>query len=155
MSSLPLTNPQFYLMTEDMLPNILIIENQSYPIGWSEQIFKGCLDEKQYISQVLMIGEAIVGYYVVQKILDEYHILNICVSPDYLGKGFGRFQLEVIQESAQSAFINRILLEVRASNKVARKLYTSSGFHIIGKRKGYYPAVDGREDAHVMELALS
>ena len=155
MSSSSSLNPQFHLMTEDMLPNILIIENQSYPVGWSEQIFKDCLDEKQYLSQVLKINENIIGYYVVQKILDEYHILNICVAPDYLGKGFGRCQLEAIQESAESTFMNRILLEVRASNKVARKLYTSSGFHIIGKRKGYYPAQDGREDAHVMELALS
>ena len=146
---------QFHLMTEDMLDDILIIENLSYPIGWSEQVFKDCLNKQQYFSQVLKDGEKIIGYYVVQKIVDEYHILNICVAPEYLGEGFGRFQLNAIQESAESEFINRILLEVRASNKAARKLYTSSGFHIIGKRKGYYPTQDGREDAHVMELALS
>jgi len=145
---------QFQQMTAEMLPHVLIIESQSYPVGWSVQLFKDCI-KNNYLCKVLMFEQQIVGYYVVQKIVDEYHLLNLCVAPDYLGKGLGRFQLETIQKSADTEFINRILLEVRAGNKIARKLYTSSGFHIIGKRKGYYPLNNGREDAHVMELALS
>ena len=146
-------NIQFVQMSAEMLPLILVIENQSYPVSWSEQIFKDCI-KSNYLCQVLKIDGTIAGYYVVQNIIDEYHILNICVAPDFLTKGLGRLLLNAILKRAEAAAMNRILLEVRASNKVARKLYVSSGFHIIGKRKGYYPIFEGREDAHVMELAL-
>lgn len=147
-------SPYFETMTLDMLPDILPIEQKSYPVGWSQQIFTDCIN-KQYLCKVMKLGQQIIGYYVVQVILDEHHILNVCVTPELLGQGLGRMQLQVIIAEATSNNMNRILLEVRASNKVARKLYTSSDFHIIGKRKGYYPLGDGREDAHVMELALS
>jgi ribosomal-protein-alanine N-acetyltransferase len=43
---------------------------------------------------------------------------------------------------------------VRPSNQRARALYRSAGFHEIGRRRGYYPAPDGREDAIVMKVAL-
>ena len=148
-----LLSTQFFAMTENMLPEILIIENSSYPVGWSTQVFKDCLINK-HTCQVLRFNEQIVGYYIVQKILDEYHILNLCVATDYLGQGLGRLLLNTILDKAQNDFMNRVLLEVRASNNIAKKLYKSSGFQIIGKRKGYYLLVDGKEDAHVMELAL-
>ena len=146
--------PQFARMAIDMLPQILIIENQSYSMGWSAQLFIDCIN-KNYLCQVIKLDDVIAGYSIVQKIVDEHHILNICVAPNFLNKGLGRYQLKDIIKRAESAAMNRILLEVRASSKIARKLYMSAGFHIIGKRKGYYPHPDGREDAHVMELALS
>lgn len=151
------STPYFVPMTEEMLPVILDIESRAYPIGWSSQLFKDCL-QKQYLCQVMMIDDEVAGYYVVQTIVDEFHILNICVSPELQGLGLGRYQLQSILKQARTDLMNRILLEVRASNRAARKLYTSTGFHIIGKRKNYYPLAEategGREDAQVMELAL-
>jgi len=140
----------------------MIIESQSYPVGWTVKLFKDCFRE-QYITQVLKSGDTIVGYYIVQKVLDEFHILNLCVAPEYTGQGFGKFQLAAIIDKANSENINRILLEVRASGKIARKLYRNAGFEVIGKRKNYYPTSDkesadeeqaAREDAFVMELPL-
>jgi len=159
-------SPQFAVMTQAMLPEILIIENQSYAVGWSVQLFKDCLN-KNYQCTVMTIEQQIIGYSIIQIILDEYHILNLCVSPDFQGRGLGKYQLQSIMELAQTANMNRILLEVRASNKIARKMYSRSGFQIIGKRKNYYPqpvdycsneasdVLNKREDAHVMELALA
>jgi ribosomal-protein-alanine N-acetyltransferase len=43
-----------------------------------------------------------------------------------------------------------MFLEVRPSNPNAIKLYQSLGFNEIGRRKDYYPARKGREDALVM-----
>ena len=50
---------------------------------------------------------------------------------------------------AQEAF-----LEVRASNQTAARLYERYGFNEIGRRRNYYPAVGGREDALVMACSL-
>ena len=143
----------FTPMTLELLPSILVIENQAYPIPWSEQTFKDCIT-KDYVCQLMTIKEHIIGYHIVQVILDEYHILNICISPDYQGQGLGKYQLQTIKDRAESEMMNRILLEVRASNKAAKNLYLKSGFQQIGKRKNYYPNTTGREDAFVLELAL-
>ncbi|MFT5520535.1 MAG: ribosomal-protein-alanine N-acetyltransferase [Enterobacterales bacterium] len=143
----------FTPMTLEMLPSILVIENQAYPIPWSVQTFKDCIT-KDYVCKLMLLKGQVIGYHIVQVILDEYHILNICVSKDYQGKGFGKYQLQAIKDKAESELMNRILLEVRASNKIAKNLYLKSGFQQIGKRKNYYPISDGREDAFVLELAL-
>ncbi|MCG9958445.1 ribosomal-protein-alanine N-acetyltransferase, partial [Pseudomonas aeruginosa] len=45
-------------------------------------------------------------------------------------------------------------LEVRASNQAAYRLYERYGFNEIGRRRDYYPAVGGREDALVMACTL-
>jgi len=43
---------------------------------------------------------------------------------------------------------------VRPSNAAAMSLYESVGFNEIGRRPGYYPASNGREDALVMAMEL-
>ena len=143
----------FESMTIEMLSSVLIIENQAYPIPWSVQSFKDSIS-KDYFCQVMLLDEKIIGYFIIQIILDEFQILNICISPDYQGKGLGKLQLLEIVKLAETKLMNRISLEVRASNKVAKNLYQNSGFHQIGKRKNYYPTESGKEDAYVLELAL-
>ena len=54
----------------------------------------------------------------------------------------------------RAAGISEAFLEVRPSNIAAIRLYQSLGFEQIGIRRGYYQAVDGREDAIVLKLAL-
>ena len=45
-------------------------------------------------------------------------------------------------------------LEVRASNTSAYRLYERYGFNEVGRRRGYYPSAEGREDALVMACTL-
>jgi len=45
-------------------------------------------------------------------------------------------------------------LEARPSNTAAIRLYQSLGFVQIGVRRGYYQAVDGREDAIVLKRRI-
>ena len=47
-----------------------------------------------------------------------------------------------------------MLLEVRPSNAKALALYENYGFQVIGRRKAYYPAAEGREDALVLRREL-
>ena len=50
--------------------------------------------------------------------------------------------------------LDGVLLEVRPSNAVARRLYASEGFREVHVRRGYYPSAEGREDAILMALPL-
>lgn len=61
-----------------------------------------------------------------------------------------------MRHDAAPAFTRRqdaesVLLEVRASNEAALRLYSSLGFERVGLRRQYYP--DG-EDAVLMTLLL-
>jgi ribosomal-protein-alanine N-acetyltransferase len=95
-----------------------------------------------------------IGYSVVQSVLDEVHLLNICVEPGFQGKGFGRQILSHVIDLALEQSASIVVLEVRASNFRAQQLYLSTGFNEMSVRRGYYPAEQGREDGILMGLEL-
>lgn len=70
------------------------------------------------------------------------------------GLGLGRHLLRHLLDAIRWSGAERVFLEVRPSNPVAKTLYESIGFQQIERRPRYYPALGGREDALVMELAL-
>jgi ribosomal-protein-alanine N-acetyltransferase len=99
-------------------------------------------------------GSQQVGHGVINLILDEAHLLNITVKPQSQGRGLGLRLLEHLMMRARERGGRECFLEVRASNGPAYRLYERYGFNEIGRRRGYYPAVDGREDALVMACTL-
>lgn len=95
------------------------------------------------------------GFALYTRLLDEGSISNIAVAPAFQGRGFGRQLLQAILVLMRQADVRRCLLEVRASNTVARALYESEGFAFDGIRRGYYSTLSGdREDALLMSSLL-
>jgi len=84
----------------------------------------------------------------------EAHILNLCVGETYRCRGVGRRLLTSLIERATAAGMGDAFLEVRPSNTAAIRLYLALGFEQVGMRRGYYQAVNGREDAAVLRRAL-
>ncbi|MEE9493503.1 MAG: ribosomal protein S18-alanine N-acetyltransferase [Gammaproteobacteria bacterium] len=128
------------------LEAVMSIENSAYEFPWSIGIFRDCL-KAGYDGWCLDIDETLIGYSVLSRGAGEAHILNITITPEQQGKGYGRKLLEHMQYLAKRYQVECLLLEVRSSNKAAKYLYESSGFNEIGRRPGYYPASQGREDA--------
>jgi ribosomal-protein-alanine N-acetyltransferase len=87
--------------------------------------------------------------------VDEVHLLNITVAPEYQRQGWARVMLEALATWARGRGAEWLWLEVRVSNARALGVYEAHGFRRVGQRKGYYPAGRGeREDAVVMSLHL-
>ncbi|QCU90597.1 ribosomal protein S18-alanine N-acetyltransferase [Thiomicrorhabdus sediminis] len=128
---------QYMRTMEDRdLRHVAAIEQQAYDYPWTEAGFERCLE--QGINFVFCdLDEQIIGYCCILTVLDEAHLLNLCVSPRVQGKGIGRQALVKILERLQSRY-SVVLLEVRESNHKARKLYQSLGFVEDGMRKNYY-----------------
>lgn len=135
------------------LPEIVAIEEAAHPYPWSEAIFEDCLRAGYRLDGAFLRGQ-LIGYSVVMSVLDERHLLNLCVDPADQRRGVGRFLLERLFDSARAEGARCVILEVRAGNAAAIALYESAGFTEIGHRKAYYPAPDGREDARVMRCLL-
>jgi [ribosomal protein S18]-alanine N-acetyltransferase len=129
------------------------IERRAYPVPWSYGVFFDCLVAR-YDCQALWRGDRVLGYFIGQRVLDEAHLLNVCVDPDCQHQGLGELLMQEWLLLAASSGCGRALLEVRVSNLSAQALYQKLGFKQIGYRKGYYPALEGREDGIVMALML-
>lgn len=109
-----------------------------------------------HILRVLACDGTVVGFAEYQQVLDEGHLLGIAVLPQFQGQGLGRTFLDALLRDMRQSGCARCLLEVRVSNRPAVRLYEGAGFRLDGRRKGYYPASDGKtaEDALLYSRAL-
>ena len=98
----------------------------------------------------------LIGYCVAMSGVDEMHLLNITVAPTARRRGHARHLLAELVRLCRRSGATRLWLEVRESNAEARDAYSRLGFAPVGRRKGYYPAPEGRrEDAVVMSPRTS
>lgn len=101
---------------------------------------------------------ALVGYALVARLPFDAELQAIGVDPAHRHLGLGCALMQAVMLKAAEWQSERLLLEVRASNKAAISLYQRFDFKVDGQRKGYYPAVQGaagREDALLMSRTLS
>jgi ribosomal-protein-alanine N-acetyltransferase len=144
---------RFRAMTPFDVPAVGAVERAAYPYPWSEGIFRDCL-RVGYLCRVAEQAGDVVAYGVVAMGAGEAHILNVCVASGMRGRGIGRRMMQLLLERSAQAGMHDVFLEVRPSNPHAIALYQSLGFNEVGRRRGYYQADGGREDALVLKLSL-
>lgn len=145
--------PLIRAVTEQDLPEILKLEKESYPFPWTWGIFQDCI-RVGYECLLMELERDVCSYTVFSVTADECHILNLCVGKEYRGNGISRIMLEHTIGKAQILGAKYAYLEVRPTNEVAINLYTSFGFEQIARRRGYYPAENGREDALMLARSI-
>ncbi len=142
-------------MTVRDVDAVMEIETRAYSFAWSRGNFVDSL-AAGYAAEVLHLIDGgqvtLAGYFVAMAGVDELHLLNITVSPDWQGRGLGWGLLQSVELLGRERGLSQLFLEVRESNHRARTLYRRFGFAEVGLRRGYYPAATGREDAVVMRL---
>ncbi len=151
-----LQSPQvrFELLQSRHLGEVLRIEQSAYAHPWSMANFRDAL-KAGYQAQLLVADDTVLGYFLAMKGVDEVHLLNITVAPQYQRQGWARLMLDALALWARGEAAQWLWLEVRTGNLRARRVYERNGFRRVGQRKAYYPASDGqREDAVVMSLRL-
>lgn len=140
-------------MREADIPAVVRIEQAAYDYPWTANIFRDCLRMRYDCAVHLGEGD-VVGYLLLTAAGGEAHVLNLAVDPDRRGEGFARRLLRRALRQAGGLGADAIFLEVRPTNTVARRLYHSEGFRQVGRRRDYYPAESGREDALVLRRRL-
>lgn len=81
---------------------------------------------------------------------NEADVMTVAVAPSEQGAGLGARLVERLVRIAAEQGANQLLLEVRADNLVAQRLYERLGFDRIAVRRGYYRTADGSVDAWVL-----
>ena len=130
------------------LNDIERIERESYPTPWSRSMFAGELTKVSSISLGAFEDERLVGYVIVSRYVDAWHVMNIAVHPQQRSRGVASALLERLFETTANDVRRGYTLEVRVSNERAIRLYERYGFKRRGVRRGYY--TDNREDALIM-----
>lgn len=144
----------FRKMTIDDLDDVMEVEVSSFTLPWSREAFFNELTKNQFAHYlVLEVDHKIVGYCGMWIIVDEAHITNIAILPDYRGMKLGEALMGKVIELARVLGALRMTLEVRVSNERAQRLYRKFGFENGALRKQYY--TDNMEDALVMWVNLS
>ena len=136
----------------DDLAEIEEIERGSYPTPWSRSMFAGELAKPSSICLGAFEADdesgALVGYLIVSRYVDAWHVMNVAVDPVHRGRGVATMLLERLFELTADDERRGYTLEVRVSNLNAIRLYEQMGFRARGVRRGYY--TDNREDALIM-----
>lgn len=124
---------------------------QSHP--WTLKQFEDAVTA--YQSTVIEQQGQVLGFCILQPVLDEANLLLMAIDPAQQGQGLGYQLLDASVAMLKNNPV-QIFLEVRETNIAAIKLYEKSGFHQIDLRKNYYPGSNGtREHAIIMVKACT
>nr|WP_186428955.1 ribosomal protein S18-alanine N-acetyltransferase [Clostridium sp. BSD9I1] len=129
--------------------SIYEISTLCFPISWSITSIKGELTSNTHARYVVAVeNDIVVGFAGLWIIVDEGHVTNIAVHPDFRRKGIGTLLMDKLMFISKNENLIGLTLEVRKSNLSAQNLYKQFGFIEEGVRKNYYS--DNGEDAIIM-----
>ena len=135
-------------LTEELLPRVLELEELCFSLPWSRAAFLPELDDPACCWLAAMTDGVLAGYAGMRTVLDEGYISNIAVDPALRKRGIGGALVEGLIREGKRRGLSFLTLEVRISNREARRLYERMGFREAGLRPGYYEKP--REDALLM-----
>lgn len=137
-------------MKDKDIDDILDISSLSFSISWSKDSYTQELTNPIARYLVAKIDDKVVGFIGTWIVLDEAHITNIAIHPNYRKQGIGSKLLSEFLDYCKSQGCVAFTLEVRSGNKAAQALYEKHNFRQEGIRKGYYE--NNKEDAIIMWL---
>jgi ribosomal-protein-alanine N-acetyltransferase len=140
-------------MTEADVPAVDALEQKLFPAdAWPTEMFYEELaqDTRSYYVAVDALGD-VIGYAGLMCVRPIADVQTIAVVPEREGQGIGTRLLALLIEQAAEQQAEDVLLEVRADNPRAQRLYRWFGFEQIHVRPRYYR---GGTDALIMRLKL-
>ena len=138
------------LTSADQIPSVLEIETASFTSPWTREMYLAELENRNvsYCFLASFDNGPAIGFCSFWRVLDELHINNLAVLPDFRHRGVGAELLAfVLNEGARLGAL-RATLEVRRSNTPALMLYERYGFTVAGIRRDYYS--NPQEDALIL-----
>lgn len=142
------------------LDDVLAIEQESFSEPWTRGMFEAELMGNPFgrflgafCHSEMPPAKRLLGYICYWVVFDELRLMNLAVQPDHRRQGIASHLVRHAVEEGITQGTTRALLEVRAGNRLAQKLYQTLGFQQYGRRRSYYTNPD--EDAILMQLQLA
>jgi ribosomal-protein-alanine N-acetyltransferase len=142
--------------TPDDISLLLQLERDSTTAAhWTLQQYTDLFRDGAGARRLVLLAEredVPLGFLVAQHIAPEWELENIVVSSTERRKGIGGRLMRALIDAASQSASESVFLEVRESNRPARRFYQKTGFLQGGVRKDYYR--DPPEDAILYRLQL-
>lgn len=135
------------------ISEIAALEAASFSAPWDEVSIRGELDNPLAL---WLIAEdekgSVLGYVGSQSCFEDADILNVAVAPEARRRGIAESLMLELERCLLPKGVEKITLEVRASNAPAIALYRKIAYQQVGIRKNYYEKP--REDALILQKSL-
>jgi [ribosomal protein S18]-alanine N-acetyltransferase len=136
-------------MGTEHIDGVWEIEKLAFTTPWSKDAFNKEMTDNHFAFYLAVLdNDKVVAYVGSWIILDECHITNIAVHPNYKRQGISYKLMRILMDTVKVRGVESVTLEVRKTNYTAQNLYKKLGFEDKGIRKSYY--TDNNEDAIIM-----
>lgn len=112
------------------------------PWSWTPGRVARNLRQRDTLVLTARDGGHVAGFAIMQFGEERAHLSLLAVRPDYQRRGVATRLLEWLTESALTAGIARIHLELREANLDARRFYLRQGFAETVRIPGYYRGME-------------
>ena len=144
--------------TLESLSEILKIEEACFSAPWTRKMLEAELSGNPFAHFLVArragrsdaSSEPIVGYLCYWIVFEEVRLMNLAVIESMRHRGIAKSLVATALGTGMSQSAHRAVLEVRASNQAAQRLYEGFGFSHTAVRPKYY--TNPVEDAVLMEL---
>lgn len=135
----------------DQAKNLSELEGKIFSTSWDPLWIREKINNENAVYWVKKEDDEIVGYLAVQFVGEDIEILGLGVLEDYRGKGYASDMLFAMMNHLKQYNYNKVFLEVRDSNNVAKNLYSKFNFNRSGTRLNYYKD----ENAALYEMSIN
>lgn len=125
-------------MTHEHLNGVMEVEHNSFTHPWTKSGFIDEMEKESSFCYVALDNDTVVGFAVLETVLDEGNLLDIAVDEKHRRQGIARELFKELLKVADEKKLSFITLEVRESSTPAISLYEAHGFERVGVRKNYY-----------------
>jgi ribosomal-protein-alanine N-acetyltransferase len=141
-------------MTWRDIPALTALEAELFSHdAWSEQTWWAELAGRPRRCYVVAEqGGTVVGYAGIDARGEVADVMTIAVATGARGQRLGATLMHWLVSRARRAGAEHLMLEVRADNDAAQRLYRATGFSVLTVRRRYYQP--GDVDALIMRLTL-
>ena len=124
----------------DQIDDVLRVEHASFTNPWTREMYLSELANEgvSFCFVAKNAANEVVGFCSFWRVLDELHVNNLAVLPEFRRAGAATALLQHVLSEGARLGARRATLEVRRSNEAARLLYERFGFTVAGIRHGYY-----------------
>lgn len=133
------------------IPWLAALERELFGVdAWTEATWWAELAARPRRAYTVAVDDrnGVVGYAGVDLSGEVADVMTVAVAPSAQGQGLGAALVQHLVDTSAAHGAAHLLLEVRADNPPALRLYERAGFRVISTRRRYYQP--GDVDAHVM-----
>ena len=134
-------------LSKSDINQILDLYDGNFSDGWNKNMLESAFLNGRFLAIAKRIEQRLVAVITISTTQFDADIEGIVVDSAFRNKGYAKELLVFSENHLKNLGIEKIFLEVRASNTPARNLYSQNGYNEISIRKKYY---SDNEDAVVM-----